>query len=167
MCVPTYQVGLSRKTNTKCHVGHMLYATGHNRVFQNCIERSSGECPFSQLRHYDRRRVIQARFPNREHTCKPSSFTISGNMKTTTENKLNKVSTVAPRIAGEDIVKGDYITLLSEIIEFPSFLWSCSSISPPIDEPVRTRWLPHQVGTKCEKPRIRKLGSDPETGLCY
>ena len=76
-------------------------------------------------------------------------------MKTTTETRSKTVTTVAARIAGEDIAKGDYVTILSEIIELPSFLWSCSSVSLPIDEPVRTRYLsraggePHKVVTVC------------------
>ena len=65
-------------------------------------------------------------------------------MKTTTETK--STTTVAARIAGEDIRKGDYVTVLSEIIEVPSFLWSCSSVSLPPDEPVRTRYLPRAAG---------------------
>lgn len=67
-------------------------------------------------------------------------------MKTTTETRSKAVTTVAARIAGEDIAKGDYVTILSEIIELPSFLWSCSSVSLPIDEPVRTRYLPRAAG---------------------
>ena len=65
-------------------------------------------------------------------------------MKSTTETKA--VTTVASRIAGEDIQRGDYVTVLSEIIEVPSFLWSCSGISLPTDEPVRTRYLPQNAG---------------------
>jgi hypothetical protein len=67
-------------------------------------------------------------------------------MKTTTESRSKTVTTVAARIAGEDIAKGDYVTVLSEIIELPSYLWGCSGLSQPIDEPVRTRYLPRAVG---------------------
>jgi hypothetical protein len=67
-------------------------------------------------------------------------------MKTTTETEAKTVTTVAARIAGEDIAKGDYVTILSEIIELPSFLWSCSGFSLPTDEPVRTRYLPRAIG---------------------
>ena len=67
-------------------------------------------------------------------------------MKTKTKTRSKSVTTVAARIAGEDIAKGDYITVLSEIIEVPSFLWSCSGLSHPIDEPVRTRYLPRAIG---------------------
>lgn len=54
---------------------------------------------------------------------------------------------VASRIAGEDIAKGDYVTILTEIIELPSFLWDHCSPSIPYDEPVRLRYLPRTVGT--------------------
>ena len=67
-------------------------------------------------------------------------------MKTKSETRSKTAITVAARIAGEDIAKGDYVTILSEIIELPSFLWNCSSISIPIDEPVRLRYLPRSVG---------------------
>jgi len=67
-------------------------------------------------------------------------------MKTTTETNSRTATTVASRIAGEDIAKGDYVTVLSEIIELPSFLWACSSMSLPLDEPVRTRYLPRAAG---------------------
>jgi len=67
-------------------------------------------------------------------------------MKTTATTGAPSATTVAARIAGEDIAKGDYVTILSEIIELPSFFWSCSSISLPVDEPVRTRYLPRTAG---------------------
>ncbi len=65
-------------------------------------------------------------------------------MKVTTENTSQ--TTVAARIAGEDINRGDYVTVLNEIVELPSFLWSCSSVSLAADEPVRTRYLPRDAG---------------------
>jgi hypothetical protein len=67
-------------------------------------------------------------------------------MKTTTETRSKPTTTVAARIAGEDIAKGDYVTILSEIIELPSYLWDCSGISQPIDELVRLRYLPSAAG---------------------
>ncbi len=67
-------------------------------------------------------------------------------MKATTKTRSETVTTVAARIAGEDIAQGDFVTILSEIIELPSYLWACSGLSQPIDEPVRTRYLPRVVG---------------------
>ena len=65
-------------------------------------------------------------------------------MNTTTE--VSSQTTVAARVAGEDIKQGDYVTILSEIIEWPSWFWSCSSVSLPADEPVRVRNVPRNAG---------------------
>lgn len=65
-------------------------------------------------------------------------------MKTSTVSK--SCTSVAARIAGEDIQRGDFVTVLNEIIELPSFLWCCSSPAVSIDEPVRTRTIPHDAG---------------------
>jgi hypothetical protein len=65
-------------------------------------------------------------------------------MKTITESKVQ--TNVAVRIAGEDIKPGDFVTVLNEIIELPSFLWACSGSALPADEPVRTRYMPREVG---------------------
>ena len=54
--------------------------------------------------------------------------------------------TVAARIAGEDIKHGDYVTVLNELVELPSFLWCCSAESLPSDEPVRIRYMPDNAG---------------------
>jgi hypothetical protein len=55
-------------------------------------------------------------------------------------------SMVAARIAGEDIEPGDFITVLNEFIELPSFLWCGSGFTLPPNEPVRTRRLPQDAG---------------------
>ena len=65
-------------------------------------------------------------------------------MKTTTESNFQ--TTVAARIAGEDINQGDYVATLNEIYELPSFLWSCSGATSPVDEPVRIRFIPCDAG---------------------
>ncbi|TWT72866.1 hypothetical protein [Allorhodopirellula solitaria] len=67
-------------------------------------------------------------------------------MKTTTDQGSKSVTTVAARIAGEDIAAGDYVTILSETLEIPSFLWNCSEFSLPPDEPVRSRFLSRASG---------------------
>jgi hypothetical protein len=56
-------------------------------------------------------------------------------------------TSVAARIAGEDLKLGDYITVLNEIVELPSFLWCCAPVSLPPDEPVRFRYTPRGAGT--------------------
>lgn len=55
-------------------------------------------------------------------------------------------TTVAARVAGEDIYRGDYVTVLNEIVEMPSFLWCCSTATLPTDEPVRIRYMPENAG---------------------
>jgi hypothetical protein len=58
-------------------------------------------------------------------------------MKTVTE-KITE-TTVAMRIAGEDIACGDYVSVLTKIVELPSYLWDCSENVLPPEEPVRIR----------------------------
>ncbi len=65
-------------------------------------------------------------------------------MKNTTETSSRM--SVAARIAGEDIKPGDYVTVLNELREWPSFMWNCSSISLPADELVSLRHMPHDAG---------------------
>ncbi|WP_182871445.1 hypothetical protein [Stieleria mannarensis] len=65
-------------------------------------------------------------------------------MKATTDTP--SCTTVAARIAGEDIKPGDYVSVLNEIVELPSFLWSCSAASLPVEDPVRIRYMPDEAG---------------------
>lgn len=55
-------------------------------------------------------------------------------------------TSVVARIAGEDLKPGDFVTVLTEMIELPSFLWSCDSAATPKDELVRLRYLPREAG---------------------
>jgi len=66
------------------------------------------------------------------------------------KTKTNVQTTVAARITGEDIQPGDYVTVLNEIVELPSFLWCCSDSTLPMDEPVRTRYIPREAGLPCK-----------------
>lgn len=45
--------------------------------------------------------------------------------------------TLASRLAPEDIRPKDFVAVLNQIYELPSFLWSCSSSLIANDEPVR------------------------------
>ncbi len=63
-------------------------------------------------------------------------------------------TTVASRIAGEDIRRGDYVTALNEVVELPSFLWDCSSISIAPEEPIRFRYMPHDAGKPLKVLRV-------------
>jgi len=65
-------------------------------------------------------------------------------MKVATQPELE--TTVAARIAGEDIACGDYVAVMNEIIELPSYLWSCSGVSLAPDEPVRIRYIASDAG---------------------
>jgi hypothetical protein len=54
--------------------------------------------------------------------------------------------TLAARVSGEDLACGDYVGVLSQIVEFPSFFWdSCTSANP--GELVRMQVIPHDAGT--------------------
>ncbi len=73
----------------------------------------------------------------------PSAFERE-NMKVATQTDLE--TTVAARIAGEDIACGDFVAVMNEIVELPSFLWSCSGVSLAPDEPVRIRYVASDAG---------------------
>ncbi len=49
-------------------------------------------------------------------------------------------SSIAARVAPEDLRRGDFVAILSEIIEWPSFLWT-ETEPYSRDEPVRVRRL--------------------------
>lgn len=66
-------------------------------------------------------------------------------MKSTVDEAAFPTSVVA-RVAGEDLKPGDFVTALTEMIEFPSFFWCCDSSSTPKDELVRLRYLPRDAG---------------------
>lgn len=65
-------------------------------------------------------------------------------MTTTSETDFR--TTVAARVAAEDIKAGDFVTVLNEIIEMPSYLWNCSGIPISPEELVRIRYLPQNAG---------------------
>lgn len=65
-------------------------------------------------------------------------------MDTQTESTIG--TTVAARVAGEDIQPGDFVAVLYELIEYPSFLWCCSAVALEEDQPVRIRYLPRGAG---------------------
>lgn len=65
-------------------------------------------------------------------------------MKDTTDTVLD--TTLAATVAGEDIVCGDFIAVISEIAELPSYLWDGCAIALPPDEPIRLRILPRDGG---------------------
>ena len=65
-------------------------------------------------------------------------------MKVTTQ--LDSKTTVVSRIAGEDIACGDFVAVMNEIVELPSFFWSDSAVSLSPDETVSVRYMPRDAG---------------------
>ena len=55
-------------------------------------------------------------------------------------------TSVAASVAPEDLRCGDFVGILSEVLEFPSFYW-CDSVSSERDELVRVRYIPKHGGT--------------------
>jgi hypothetical protein len=55
-------------------------------------------------------------------------------------------TTVAARVAAEDIHAGDFVTVLNQIVELPSYLWNCSGTPLSPEEPVRGRYIPLDAG---------------------
>ncbi len=60
-------------------------------------------------------------------------------MKTQLHNRDG--SSLAARVAPEDLRRGDFVAVLSQIVELPSFLWS-DTLPSGQDELVRLRRLP-------------------------
>lgn len=57
------------------------------------------------------------------------------------ERHQSEESSVAATVAPEDLRRGDYVAVLSEIVQLPSFLW-CETLPTARDEPVRVHHLP-------------------------
>jgi hypothetical protein len=64
----------------------------------------------------------------------------------TTDFSMAASTSLAASVAPEDLKRGDYVAVLNEIIQFPSFLWFDSSLNSDQDI-VRTRWIPTESGT--------------------
>ncbi len=65
-------------------------------------------------------------------------------MKTKSESQLELK--VAATVAGEDLACGDYVAMLNETFELPSFLWDCCGVSLPPHEPVRLKLITDDAG---------------------
>lgn len=63
-----------------------------------------------------------------------------------TDQPSHADSTLAKALAPEEIRPGDYVTLLDEIAELPSFFWCADAATLPYDEPVRIRFRPQGGG---------------------
>jgi len=53
---------------------------------------------------------------------------------------------MAATVAPEDVRRGDYVTVLNEVVEFPSWFW-CELPSHAPEEPVRIRIMSIEAGT--------------------
>jgi len=64
--------------------------------------------------------------------------------------KTQTVSQLAPRaaatVAGEDLVCGNYVALLNETVDFPSFLWDACGATLSPHELVRLKVIPASAG---------------------
>ncbi len=63
-----------------------------------------------------------------------------------TESTIKVETTTAATVAGEDLACGDYVSLLTETVELPSFLWNCSDLMLSPHELVRLKVIPSQAG---------------------
>ncbi|MBN2022746.1 MAG: hypothetical protein JW809_08110 [Pirellulales bacterium] len=64
-----------------------------------------------------------------------------------TLSTTNRTTHVARTLAPEDLRPGDFVGILSETTELPSFLWQGELPAVAADEPVRVRWLGQDGGT--------------------
>jgi hypothetical protein len=69
---------------------------------------------------------------------------VVSNMKTQELSRLEL--RVAATIAGEDLACGDYVALLNETIDCPSFLWNASDTRLSPHELVRLKVIPATAG---------------------
>lgn len=64
----------------------------------------------------------------------------------TIETETTSATTVAARIAGEDIARGDFVTVLNKVVELPSCLWFHSTTDLDPSQPVQYRYMPEEAG---------------------
>lgn len=61
--------------------------------------------------------------------------------------KIAQESTLAASVAGEDLRIGEYVAVLNEVHEFPSFFWDCDATTLSPHEVVRLRYTARDAGT--------------------
>src|SRR4029453_8801147 len=54
---------------------------------------------------------------------------------------------LATSLAPEDIGPGDFVSILYELLELPSYFWSCDAQLLPPSEPIRMPWRTADCGT--------------------
>jgi len=62
-----------------------------------------------------------------------------------TKSKMRPAPTLAAIVAGEDLACGDYVALLNQFVELPSYMW-CGSIALSPHEMVRLKFSPSEAG---------------------
>ena len=67
-------------------------------------------------------------------------------MKTKKKTKTPQRPTLAATVAGEDLACGDYVAILSELVDVPSYLWETSGASLSPHEMVRLKLVPSEAG---------------------
>lgn len=65
-------------------------------------------------------------------------------MKTSTRHF--PAPSLAATTAPEDLRPGEYVAVLNETWEYPSFLWCGDAGTSPREEPIRIRWRPQPAG---------------------
>lgn len=69
---------------------------------------------------------------------------VEPNMKAHIASQLEP--TAAATVAGEDLACGDYVAMLNETVDFPSFLWDACGASLSPHELVRLKVIPATAG---------------------
>lgn len=59
---------------------------------------------------------------------------------------LQLKSTLASRVAGEDISCGDFVSALTQTVEVPSYFWDCTNVTLSPGEMVPLTFVPHDSG---------------------
>ena len=62
------------------------------------------------------------------------------------EQAVDQQCTLAKALAPEEIRPGEFVSMLHEIVELPSFLWTADASVLPVDEPIRIRYVPEGGG---------------------
>lgn len=58
--------------------------------------------------------------------------------------------TLAKTLAPEDVCRGDYVTILTKVCEYPSYYWDCPSQFMEASEVVSIRYRPPESGQPME-----------------
>lgn len=64
-----------------------------------------------------------------------------------TRTATNCETYVGRTVAPEDVRCGDFVSILNEVVEYPSFLWWCDPQLLAPNEPVRVKWRAPDEGT--------------------